>query len=194
MRRARYQSGMAELVYRRNLWMAVALLMALANGVEAWWLVTRTSAERHHLVPLGAGDPGFRFSGNQYTHEYWERMGTWFAGLALTYTPDTFDYQATTFLRYAHPEAYGALKAVLVAEKKVVDERGQSQVFYVRGVRVRGMNVAVKGILATRIGNREVDRRAVTWLAGFASLPGGPVAVTRFKEVDSDDPFAGIDA
>ncbi len=188
MNRQRYKSVLAEALWRRNLWMAVAVTMAVSNAALAYWVVTTDVREKTIITPPVV-NKAFWVRGEEFSPEYLEQMAVFFAGLALTYNPDNVHHQAALFLRYADPTAYGALAARLEGDAEKIKRSRMSSAFYPQEVRIRDQKVALTGQLVTLVGGKITSERQATFLIGFARR-NGQLFVKTFVEVDNrENPF-----
>ena len=189
MRESRYRSLLTETLWRRNLWMAVALLMALSNVALGYWVLTTDVREKTIVVPPRF-EKSFWVHGDAVSPEYLEQMAVYFAGLALTYNPDNIGHQVSQFLRYADPESYGALAARLEGDARKIERNRLASVFYPQEVRLKGERVLLAGQLTTLVGNKQTEQRQARFLIRF-TYRDGRLFVSQFTEVqDSENPFA----
>ncbi len=188
MRERRYRSLLAETLWRRNLWMAVALATAASNLGLALWVLGADVREKTIVVPP-AFEKAFWVHGDEVSPDYLEQMAVFFASLALTYNPENIGHQASLFLRYADPQSYGALAAQLEGDAARVARNRLASVFYPQEIRLKGQQVALTGQLTTLVGNKQTAQRQATFLIAFA-YRGGGFFVSQFAEVeDFADPF-----
>lgn len=189
MRESRYRSLLTDTLWRRNLWMAVALLLAASNVGLAYWVLNTDVREKTIIVPPSF-EKTFWVHGDEVSPEYLEQMAVYFAGLALTYNPDNIDHQVNRFLRYADPESYGALAARLEGDTQKIQRNRLSSVFYPQEVRLKGERVILAGQLTTLVGNKQTEQRQARFLIRF-TYRDGRLFVSQFTEVqDSENPFA----
>jgi conjugal transfer pilus assembly protein TraE len=111
--------------------------------------------------------------------------------LAYNVTPASVDFQNAALLKYAAPEAHGALEKAgrLSAERVKRDQI--STLFSPRSVlhdRANGLRVAIQGELTTFVTDKASPPRAMTVLVAFR-YDGGRTVVTSLKETSQDDPF-----
>ncbi len=188
MREARYRSALAEALWRRNLWMAVAAAMVLSNLGLVIWLYGVDIREKTIVTPPDL-DKAFWVQGDVVSPEYLEQMALFFASLALSYHPDNIDDQVRLFLRYADPEIYGALATRLEADTEKVKRNKLSSVFYPQEVRMQGKQVALTGQLITLVGAKLLKTRQAVFRFRF-SYRQGRLFVSEFQEVDRAHRFA----
>ena len=181
MREGRYQSLFAEVLWRRNLWMVVALIMAVANLGLSGWVLTSDTREKTIVVPPTL-DRSFWVHGDEVSPDYLEQMAVYFASLALSYNPDNIRHQVTLFLRYADPEGYGALAARLEGDTEKVERNRLASVFYPQEIRIKGYQVALTGQLITLVGDKQTEQRQTAFLIAFA-YRNGRLFVAKFMEV-----------
>ena len=191
MERRRYVSALAETVHRRNLWMATALAMVLANLLLSCKVLT-TSTQEKTIVTPPVLEKAFWVQGEKVAPEYLEMMATFFAGLALSYTKDNIEGQVALFLRYTDPEAHGELATRLNAEAEKIRRNNLSSVFYPVEVRVRekSQQIAITGDLVTMVGEQVTGRRRAVFALRL-HYRNGRLFVAEFKESqDEAHPFA----
>jgi len=188
MRESRYRSLFAEVLWRRNLWMVAALIMAVANlGLSSWVLVSDTR-EKTIVVPPTL-DKAFWVQGDDLSPDYLEQMAVYFASLALSYNPDNIRHQVSLFLRYADPQSYGALAAQLEGDAEKVERNRLASVFYPQEIRIKHRMVALTGQLITLVGNKQTEQRQTAFLIAF-TYRNGRLSVAKFMEVqNSANPF-----
>ena len=190
MERRRYVSVLAESVHRRNLWMATALAMVLANLLLSCKVLT-TSTQEKTIVTPPVLEKAFWVQGEKVAPEYLEMMATFFAGLALSYTKDNIEGQVALFLRYTDPVAHGELATRLNAEAEKIRRNNLSSVFYPVEVRVRDktQQVAITGDLVTMVGEQVTGRRRAVFALRL-SYRNGRLFVAEFNEAtDEAHPF-----
>lgn len=189
MKDPRYRALLAETVWRRNLWMVLALTLAAGNAALAYW-VLRTDVREKTIVVPPVFDRPFWVHGEQVSVDYLEQMAVFFASLALTFNPDNIEHQAQLFLRYADPARYGALAAQLDDDVRKVKRNRVSSVFYAQRIRVQGHAAALNGQLTTLVGQQATTPRQATFRLRFI-YRDGRLFVTHFTEVqDHANPFA----
>jgi len=188
MRESRYRSLFVDVLWRRNLWMVVALIMAVANlGLSSWVLVSNTR-EKTIVVPPTL-DKAFWVRGDELSPDYLEQMAVYFASLALSYNPDNIRHQVSLFLRYADPQSYGALAAQLEGDAEKVERNRLASVFYPQEIRIKRRQVALTGQLITLVGNKQTEQRQTAFLIAF-TYRDGRLSVAKFMEVqNSANPF-----
>lgn len=189
MREGRYRSLLAETLLRRNLWMVVALAMAVSNLGLAYWVLDTDVREKTIVIPPLFEKP-FWVHGDEVSPEYLEQMAVFFASLALTYNPDNIGHQVSLFLRYADPKDYGALAAKLEGDASRIRRNRLSSAFYPQEIRLSGQRAALTGQLTTLVGNKQTEQRQATFRIRFA-YRSGRLFVSKFTEVqNSANPFA----
>lgn len=191
MERRIYASTLAEIVHRRNVWMATALAMVLANVLLSCKVLT-TSTQEKTIVTPPVIEKAFWVQGAQVAPEYLEMMATFFAGLALSYTRDNIEGQTALFLRYTDPTAFGELSTRLSTEAEKIKRNNLSSVFYPVEVRVREktQQVSVTGDLVTMVGEQITGRRRATFALRL-TYRNGRLFVSEFNEAtDEANPFA----
>lgn len=122
--------------------------------------------------------------------EYLEQMAYWYAGLALTITPQSADYQNDLFLKFAAPQSIGQLQADMGARADFLKKNNASTQFSVRNIKVDkdNLRVALSGTLDTWVSDKKAGERNVTYMIGFQFI-NGKLYVSKFKETNDQDPF-----
>lgn len=136
-------------------------------------------------------EKGFWVEADQVSRDYLDQMALFVLQLAYNVTPASVDFQNAALLKYAAPEAHGALeKAARLAAERV--KRDQiSTLFSPRSVlhdKADGMRVVIQGELTTFVTDKASPPRAMTVLVAFR-YDGGRTVVISLKETSQDDPF-----
>jgi len=188
MKRAQYVSQTAELRSSVAFWVGLTCISVLSNVLIGAWLVMANPREQHTIIPLTVDRP-FSVRSGTYSKEYVEMMATWFISQVYNYVPDTFDYQIDTFLKYADPDTYGALKTKLAADRDWIKQEQISSSVFIQRVKIRGMSAYVEGIVRLRVGIHKVDDKKKAWMVVLTSLPNGRAAISELKEVKDEDEY-----
>lgn len=185
-----YVSTLAEAIRRRNLWLALALLLAVSNLVQALFLYTREHRERIIVVPPRF-DKEFWVRGAAVSDSYLEQYSVYVAELALSYSPDNVRYRIRQLLRYADSGAHGTLAGMLEADAERVERNRISAVFHPQSVRLRSAvhSAAVYGVQTRMVAGQVVDSRRTAVVVRFNGAENWHLS--GFLEVDPDetDPF-----
>jgi conjugal transfer pilus assembly protein TraE len=190
MEHRRFASTLAEAVRRRNLWMALALMLGAANLLLTGKMLSISTSERIIVTPATIGDT-FWVHGEQVSRAYLEQMALFFADLVLTYHKDNFPGRSALFLRHVDPRAHAQLSAALQLEAERIARNSLAQVFHPLSVRVREADrqVALTGELVPMVGEQMLPPRRVTYRLKF-SYRDARLFVAEFGETDERDPFA----
>jgi len=166
------------------------LVLSITEG----FLIARTlGAEKTVIVPPSI-EKSFWVSADGVSKSYLEQMAYWYAGLVLSVTKSTGEYQKKLFLQYASPQKYGQLAAEMAARLEFLENNSASTLFTVRAVKAdeKLMRVAVYGDLETYVQDKRISIKPVIYVIAFQNL-NGKVFVTEFKETNEKDIF-GIGA
>jgi len=166
------------------------LVLSITEG----FLIARTlGAEKTVIVPPSI-EKSFWVSADGVSKSYLEQMAYWYAGLVLSVTKSTGEYQKKLFLQYASPQKYGQLAAEMAARLEFLEKNSASTLFTVRAVKAdeKLMRVAVYGDLETYVQDKRISIKPVIYVIAFQNL-NGKVFVTEFKETNEKDIF-GIGA
>ncbi len=136
-------------------------------------------------------EKGFWVEADQISRDYLDQMALFVLQLSYNVTPASVDFQNAALLKYAAPEAHGALEKAgrLSAERIKRDQI--STLFSPRSVlhdKANGLRVAIQGEFTTFVTDKASPPRAMTVLVAFR-YDGGRTVVTTLKETSQDDPF-----
>lgn len=171
---------------------AQALIFLLAASTLLLSLYVFLHQDRDRVVFLPPTiDRGFWIERAEVSKDYLEQMGLFVIQLAYNVTPASVEYQNAALLRYAAPEAYGALeKAGRLAAERI--KRDQiSTVFAPQSVihaKDGALACAFTGQLTTYVTDKASPPRQVTILVRFRH-EAGKTLVVELRETDANDPF-----
>jgi len=128
------------------------------------------------------------FQGGMVSPSYLEEMGTHIAKLLLDITPASFPHNHAALLKYATPEAYGALKKQLLHDGEQYTQLQLSTHFYPTELTAnpKTLEVNVKGTLTSYVAGHKVRDSQETLIIKFTyrgagmlleSISGGPSSV-----------------
>ena len=187
MHSGRYVSALAEAIRRRNLWMVLALLLAVSNLAQVLFLHTIEHRERVILVPPRF-DREFWVRGTTVSDSYLEQYSVYMAELALSYSPDNVHYRIRQLLRYADPDAYDTLSGMLNADAERVERNRLSAVFHPQSVRLRSAlhSAAVYGVQTRMVAGQVVDSRHTVVVVRFNGAEDW--RLIHLVEIDPNEP------
>jgi conjugal transfer pilus assembly protein TraE len=164
--------------------MASTLLLALR-------LVTHQDKERVVVTPPLI-DKSFWVERDDVDPGLVLNMGIFLAQLAYTVSPASVDFQSDAILKYASPEAYGALKEATSVAAARMHEDQSSTVFtpraYLMDKRPGKKTVAFMGDLKTYVTTNLVSTRGVAIVVSF-KYQNGRLYIDQMKETKQNDPF-----
>lgn len=145
--------------------------------------------ERTIIVPPTL-QKSFWVNGDSVSKSYLEQMAYWYAGLALTVSPTTGNYQKDLFLRYAAPSANGQLSAEMTARLEYMAKNSTSTMFTVQALTTdeKLLKVALTGDLETFVGDKRISTKHTIYVVGFKYL-NEKLFVNEFKETNEKDIF-----
>jgi type IV conjugative transfer system protein TraE len=119
-------------------------------------------------------------------------MGLFLVQLAYNVSPASAEYQSKALLKYASPDAYGALSNAASVAARQMKADGSSTMFlpraYLLDTTPNVKAVAFIGDLQTFVTNNLVSTRGVAIVVRF-KYEGGRLYVDQMKEARQDDPF-----
>jgi len=190
MHTAHYAATLGVALRRRNLWMVLALLLAVANVLLTGFVITRAQHERLVVVPPGFDRP-FWVQSTAVSDSYLEQMAVYVVELALSYNPQNVEYRVQQLLSLTRAPAYATLSRRLQADTERIVRNKVSAVFHPQGVRLRPgeRKAAVTGLHTRMIGGKISDSRQRLLVVEFGEGPR--LRVRALHEVDPGvaDPF-----
>jgi type IV conjugative transfer system protein TraE len=165
------QRQVHQLVVQRNVLVALLVLALLALIIDSAFDTTRE--ERVVLMPSVVSGP-MAIDRNRVSANYLERIGLDLGLLVLNRTPASTEYLQTVALQYAHPSAFGEIKAQLGDLAEDARRRSISTTFYPSGqaVDVEAMTVTLVGALHTYVGDQLTAKQQVTVKLSFTLETG----------------------
>lgn len=145
-----------KLISQRNVWISISALMAMSNILLSTGLFFKK--ERTILVPPHITKTLW-IEGGEVSKEYLEEMGLYMSKLLLDLSPTSFPYNHETLLRYATPEAYGALKKQFMDDGEEYTKLQLSTHFKPTEVTAHPskLKVEIKGNLTSYVSGKEVS-------------------------------------
>jgi conjugal transfer pilus assembly protein TraE len=144
-----------KIISQRNAWIGLSVLMAVSNIALSIALFLKS--ERIILVPPHITKTLW-VEGGTVSKEYLEEMGLYMAKLLLDLSPTSFSYNHETLLKYATPEAYGALKKQFLEDGDTYTKLQLSTHFKPTEVTANPskLHVEVKGSLTSYVAGKEI--------------------------------------
>jgi conjugal transfer pilus assembly protein TraE len=165
---------------RLLLGLSIAGGLSVVLGLSVFYLVGR---ERIVVVPPIVAQE-FWVATDSVSDSYLEQMATFFAGLLLNVTPNSFARRSEHLLQHVAPHDYPALKAQLVEQQLEIERRVLSTSFHPSSFKIdrRKLLVELKGELKLMVGNAPVQLQSKTYQIQFVQTQGR-LYIQRFDEV-----------
>ncbi|OJW46253.1 MAG: type IV conjugative transfer system protein TraE [Alphaproteobacteria bacterium 41-28] len=166
------QHNITKLLSQRNGLLVVVGLMSLSHLILGTALLFKS--ERIILIPPHI-KRSFWVEGKKVSKEYLEEMGVYLSKLFLDLSPSSFPYNHETLLKYATPEAYGALKKQLLRDGKHYTSLQLSTHFKPAQVTANPetLEVEVKGLLSSYVAGKHIRDSQETLSLKFTERGGG---------------------
>jgi conjugal transfer pilus assembly protein TraE len=166
-----------KIMSQRNAWIGISAGMVMSNIILSIALFLKN--ERTILVPPHITKTLW-VEGGTISKEYLEEMGLYISKLLLDLSPTSFVYNHETLLRYATPEAYGALKKQLIEDGEYYTKLQLSTHFKPTEVTANPskLSVEVKGNLTSYVAGKEIRTSLETISLQF-SLRGAGLLLER---------------
>lgn len=164
-----------------------ALLVVVA--MEGMVISTSTGIERTIITPPTI-EKSFWVSADGVSKSYLEQMAYWYAGLALSVTKTTGEYQKKLFLEYASPDKRGQLAIEMANRLSFNEKNSASTMFtpYAINVDNKLMRVALFGELETFVQDKRTSLKRVVYVVGFKNA-NGKLYIHELKETNEADIF-----
>lgn len=154
-----------------------------------WW--RSVGNERTILIPPEIHKTVW-VDAEKVSNEYLEEMAYYISTLVLTVSPETVKYQGETLLRYAAPEARGALKTAVEMNAAKLAANSASTIFHPSSIAFgngkNAMKVVITGVLSTFVADKKVEDAQKSFLVDF-KYRSGKIFIVNLQEVASNDPF-----
>lgn len=161
-----------KFISQRNGWIGIATVMAMSTVLLSTAVFFKN--ERTILVPPHITKTLWIEEG-LVSKEYLEEMGLYISKLLLDLTPTSFTYNHETLLKYATPEAYGALKKQFMDDGEEYTKLQLSTHFMPIEViaDTKKLHVHVKGNLTSYIAGKQMDSSLETICLQFSLRGAG---------------------
>ena len=170
------------LTERNRLLLALSVIgtLTLLLGSSVFYLVGR---ERIVVVPPIVNQD-FWVAGDTVSDSYLEQMASFFAGLLLNVTPNSFAVRSQQLLQHVASLGYPALKAQLVEQQLEIERRALSTSFHPSSFKIdrQKLLVELKGELKLMVGNAPVQLQSKTYQIQFIQSQGR-LYIQGFDEV-----------
>lgn len=174
-----------EITFLRMVVAAMLLIIAILGVV-----IFRTLGLEKTIITPPTIEKSFWVSGNDVSKSYLEQMAFWYAGLVLSATPATGEYQKEMFLKYAAPAQAGKLAAETEARLDFLKKNNASTMFTAQGLNTdeKLKKVAIIGSLDTFVGDKRISTKQVIYVIGFSFI-NSRLYISEFKETNEKDMF-----
>ncbi|MDP4154219.1 MAG: type IV conjugative transfer system protein TraE [Bacillota bacterium] len=164
--------NIAKLLSQRN---AIAVVSGVQTlSMAALIIALACKSERTILMPPEIKREMW-FQGGNVSASYLESLGEYLSKLLLDITPTSFAHNHDQILKYATPEAYGALKKQLMNDGEKYTKLQLSTHFYPNQLTVnqKTLEVEVKGTLTSYIAGNKVQDSQETITLKFTNRGAG---------------------
>ncbi len=186
MQHDRYLSLLAGTTFEKKSWMILAFLSLLVNLGLTTGLLLKKNTIQTTFIPPALHQP-FTLNDGNYSNAYVEQLSTWFISQTLIYTPASFEYQMTTFLKHVDPDLFSKLRQTLLLEFEAIKKQNRSSTFFVQKVRVRGLSAVVSGVRQIKVGMTEASLEQEHWYVKLTQRQDGLVTLADVKKVSESD-------
>ncbi|NNE63255.1 MAG: hypothetical protein HKN34_04160 [Gammaproteobacteria bacterium] len=186
MKHQKHLSELSGSISQRNAWMLAFFISLLINGALATGLLLKKQSVTTTFIPPVINQP-FKLTDGRYSNAYVEQVSTWFISQTLNYSPASYEYQIDTFSKHVSPELYGKLRQTLLEEFEAIKKQNRSSSFFVRKVRVKGMEAIVSGVRKILIGNTNASTKEEHWRIRLDQRHDGLVTLAGIDIVSAGD-------
>ena len=182
----KYMSELSGTVHEKRAWALAFFVSLLINaGLTAGILLTKNTIQTTFIPPNL--HQAFTLNDEVYSNEYVEQVATWFISQTLIYTPESFKYQMSTFLKHVDPTLFTKLRQTLLQELEDIKKQRRSSTFFTQKVRVKGLSAVVTGVRQIKIGSTDASIGQEHWHVKLTKRADGLVTLADFKEVSEVD-------
>lgn len=177
-----YLSELGGVKRDKTAWMAAFFISLFINaGLTAGFLLKKEIIQTTFLPPE-INQP-FTLHNGVYSESYVTQVSTWFLSQTLIYTPSSYEYQMTTFLKHVDPELFSKLRQTLLQEFEDIKKQRRSSVFFTQKIRVKGLSAVITGLRQIKIGSTDATIKQEHWYVNLVKRSDGLVSLLEFKEV-----------
>jgi type IV conjugative transfer system protein TraE len=170
----RYLAGRRE----HGLLKLSVLVLVLGLIAEGVLVLLMSRQQRVVLVPPALSEHReIWVSDEAASAAYFEDLTRFLLPLLADVHPRNLDVQFSLFLRYVAPEAYGAVKAQLLAQAERARRNDLAQVFYIQNLDVKDQTVRATGLLRRFVGKTSTSEEVATYEVRYEMRRGRPVVV-----------------
>jgi conjugal transfer pilus assembly protein TraE len=190
MHKRLYDSDLDQSQADARRWQRLALIVAVADLLLTGRIALMSSHEKVIITPPTIAQ-SFWVKGSKVSPSYLEQMAQYYAGLMLTFSPDSLRSQKDVVLRFTDPAYHGALDAQLTADIDRVTRDRISEVFYAANTRVRldALEVAISGDLIIDVGSQQASVKHPTYVIRFSNRDGQLFVASFTESQHENDPF-----
>ena len=145
MNKELFERNQQFLLFQRNIFCALSLILAVSLVVLLFFLFTKR--ERIVVVPPVV-EQTFWVDGKNVSSTYLEQFGYFLSSLLLTKSPETAASQRTILLRHADAAFSGELKNKLIEEETKLKKQNASYVFHPMKIEAKPKEKKIKIYLA----------------------------------------------
>ena len=177
MRAEVHQQNITKALQQRNV---IAIVCGIQTVSMAILLIALAcKSERTILMPPEIKSKMW-FEGGTVSASYLESMAEYISKLLLDITPSSFPHNHEQILKYATPEAYGALKKQLMKDGEQYKKLQLSTHFYPTQLTAnpKTLAVEVKGTLTSYIAGQKIKDSEATLLIKFTNRNAGMLLIS----------------
>lgn len=185
MRLLLLNTRLRDIVAQRNSLLTVCFSLMLIVFVQA--LYTLFKSEHIVIVPPETKQ-SFWVERNRVSASYIEEMALFFATLILDTSPASAAYQRDVLLRYAVPESYGQLRAMLLEDEGRSKKEQLSTSFKPASIQVnpKSLTAELTGDLISYVGQKHLSQVRETYRFVF-TYKQGRLLIQSFEAVRSQN-------
>lgn len=174
-----------DVVAQRNSLLTVCFSLLLIAFVQALYTLFKSE---HVVVVPPETKQSFWVERNRVSASYIEEMALFFATLILDASAGSAAYQRDVVLRYAVPESYGRLRAMLLEDEERYKKEQLSTSFKPASVQVDAKNLTahITGDLVSYVGQKRLSQVRETYRFQFV-YKQGRLLIQSFEAVRSRD-------
>jgi conjugal transfer pilus assembly protein TraE len=160
------EKNLRSLIFQRNVFLAMALLLAISSMVTCLFLFVKN--DRIIITPPMI-EKEFWVEGNQVSATYLEQFGIFLGQLLFNKSSHSASSQRAVILRHTDTAYVGALRQKLVEEEEMLKKQNASYVFYPEKISVEpnALQVLLAGERITFAAGKQVSSKKESYVLTF---------------------------
>lgn len=185
MNRDTLKSGQRLLLFQRNLFLCLTLILSVSTVILSSFLFLK---QERTLICPPVIERAFWVERNKVDPTYLEQFGAFISGLLLGKSTHTSPSQRNDLLRHTDPSFSATLKKKLLAEEEMLNQQNAAYVFYPKTIRANpnALEVTIEGERTFFVGESIVSQSSEAYTLTFR-YSGGRLLLNGIKAKEVED-------